>query len=205
MNKTDFIKIINEEIKDFDFLSNDQDEKEREVTDFLRNEDFQKQFICDSLLKKDTVKIEIYDSSITGNWENDPGDVSKLSLEYFLRIEYKYDQTKEPIKFGLDFHGDNISIGKDGWYDAGSWGGTMADAIEPSGDAWFDSFEWGDILVSLATEDGDDIEFTVFDKAPPKIQTLFVRHFCESYIENYTNLEIRTPEMRDKIQNTPYC
>jgi len=81
----------------------------------------------------------------------------------------------------------------------------MPDSIEPSGESWFDGFDWGDISVNLSSDNDEEIEFVAFDKAPPKIQTLFIRHFCEAYIENYTNLEIRTPEMRDKIQNTPYC
>jgi hypothetical protein len=43
-------RIINEEISEFDFLGNEQYLKEQEVVDLLKNEDFQKQFICDSLL-----------------------------------------------------------------------------------------------------------------------------------------------------------
>ena len=50
MKKRDFIRIINEEISEFDFLGNEQYLKEQEIVDLLKNEDFQKQFICDSLL-----------------------------------------------------------------------------------------------------------------------------------------------------------
>ena len=56
--KNDFVEIINEEIKNFDFLGNDEFLKEQEVTDLLINEDLQKQFICDSLLgRKDKVRV----------------------------------------------------------------------------------------------------------------------------------------------------
>jgi len=205
VNKKEFIKIINEEIQEFDFLGNDEHSKEMETINLLKNEDFQKQFICDALLSKSNVKTKIYDSRIGGDWEGDYENASSLSLEYYLVVEYKYDQQKQPISFNLNFNGDDISISEGGWYDQGNWGGTMGDAIEPSGDAWFDGFEWGDIDVTLNTEDGDEIEFLAFKHAPPKIQTLFTRHFCETYIESATRLEIRTPEMRDKIQNIPYC
>ena len=44
MFKKDFIRIINEEISEFDFLNNQQYQKDREYVDLLNNEDLQKQF-----------------------------------------------------------------------------------------------------------------------------------------------------------------
>jgi len=207
MNKRDFVKIINEEISNFDFLGNDEFLKEQDVTDLLQNEDLQKQFICDSLLnRKDKVKIaKIVDSYITGNWDEfDKEDADRVSLEYSLDMEYLYDVEKEPLKFNISFNADKIDISVGGWYDAGRWGGTMADAIEPSGESWFDGFDWSDIEVVLYTMDGDDVQFTAFENAPPKIQTLFIREYTQNFIENET-LELRTQEVKDKVQNTPYC
>ena len=206
MRKQDFIKVINEELSNFDFLGNDEFLKEQGNTDLLLDEDLQKQFICDSLLnKKSKIKIvEITDSRISGNWEDDPENANNLTIEYFLKLEYKYDLEQEPIRFDLNFYSDEVRIGKSGWYDKGSWGGTMADAIEPSGDAWFDGFEWLDIDVTLNTPDGDEIKFVAFEKAPPRIKTLFIREYTQEFITNQT-MEIRTGEMKDKIQNVPYC
>ena len=206
MRKQDFIKIINEELSNFDFLGNDEFLKEQGNTDLLLDEDLQKQFICDSLLnKKSKIKIvEITDSRISGNWEDDPENANNLTIEYFLKLEYKYDLEQEPIRFDLNFYSDEVRIGKSGWYDKGSWGGTMADAIEPSGDAWFDGFEWLDIDVTLNTPDVDEIKFVAFEKAPPRIKTLFIREYTQEFITNQT-MEIRTGEMKDKIQNVPYC
>ena len=206
MKKKDLIKIINEEFSNFDFLGNDQYLKEEESYNLLQNEDFQKQFICDSLINKKNLKIGVSDARIGGNWEEDNfDDANQLSIEYFLKIEYKYDQAKEPIKFDLNFYADKVDISKSGWYDPGRWAGTMPDSIEPSGEAWLDRFDWRDITVDLYTPDGDEIKFIAFEKAPPKIQTLFIREFCQDFITNHTGLDIRTPEMRDKIQNVPYC
>jgi len=207
MNKRDFLNIINEELKNFDFLGNDEFLKEQEVIDLLQNEDLQKQFICDALLgKKDKVKIaKISDSYISGNWDEfNKEDADRITLVYYLTIEYRYDLEKEPIQFELNFDADRIDIRVGGWYDPGRWGGTMADAIEPSGESWYDVFDWGDIQVSLYTMDGDDVTFTAFENAPPKIQTLFIREFTQNFIENET-LELRTDELKDNIQNTPYC
>ena len=202
MKKNDFIKIINEEISNFDFLSNDEFLEEQEITDLLQNIDLQKQFICDSLLDKtNKVKIkEITDSSIIGNWnETSIENANGISLRYYIDIEYKYDINKEPIIFTLNFDADKIDIGVDGWYNPGN----NID-IGPEGETWYDVFDWDDIVVSMYTINGDDIEFIAFEKAPPKIQILFMRHYLEGFIETET-LEIRTNDMKDNVLNTTYC
>ena len=197
MNKKDFVKIIKEELQNFDFLGNDEFLKEQEVIDLLQNEDLQKQFICDALLQRnDKVKIaKISDSYITGNWDEfNKEDADRVSLEYSLDMEYIYDIEKEPLKFNLHFVADKIDISVGGWYDPGRYGGTTDTDYEAEGESWFDGFDWGDIDVVLYTMDGDDVPFTAFDNAPPKIQTLFIREFTQNFIEN-----------EDNIQNTPYC
>ena len=207
MNKKDFVKIIKEELQNFDFLGNDEFLKEQEVIDLLQNEDLQKQFICDALLQRnDKVKIaKISDSYITGNWDEfNKEDADRVSLEYSLDMEYIYDIEKEPLKFNLHFVADKIDISVGGWYDPGRYGGTTDTDYEAEGESWFDGFDWGDIDVVLYTMDGDDVPFTAFDNAPPKIQTLFIREFTQNFIENET-LELRTDELKDDIQNTPYC
>lgn len=199
---SELVKIINEEISNFDFLGNDELLKEQETTDLLINEDLQKQFICDSLLNRnDKVKIvKIVESYITGNWdESTTEEANRLSLSYSLDMKYIYDAVKEPLDFNLTFTTDKIDISVDGWQDSGDGYTTP-----PEGDSWYDGFDWNDIDVNIYTMDGDTINFIAFEKAPPKIQTLFIREFTQNFIENET-LEFRTPEMRDNIRNTPYC
>jgi len=201
MENKKIIKIINEEITNFDFLSNDERLKGQEDTDLLKNEDMQKQFICDSLLnKKDKIKIvEVTDARIGGNWKEDVDDANKLTIEYYLKIQYTYDPQKKPIIFYLNFDSDDISFSKNVSYDKGS------NDVAPYGESWFNSLNWNDINVILSTEDGDEIEFIAFKKAPQKIQMLFIREYTADFIENETNMDIRTREMNDKIQNIPYC
>lgn len=201
MLNPDFIKIINEEIKKFDFLGNDEYLKEQESNELLLDADLQKQLICDTLLNKNNVKIiEIQDSNIGGDLENG----NSISLDYEILMSYQYDSMKDPLRFKLSFNGDSIAVSIDDDTDTGSWNGTMADSTSPSGSAWFDGFNWSDIDVNLWTPDGQEIRFTAFEKAPPRIQTLFVRHFTQDFIENKT-LKLRTPEMKDKVQDIQYC
>jgi len=207
MDNKDFIKIIKEEISNFDFLGNDEFLKEQEVNDLLQNEDLQKQFICDSLLNQNgKVKIaEIEDSYITGDWEElNNEDSGSITLEYSLNLNYIYDSSKEPLKFNLSFHADKIGISVGGWSDPGYWAGTMPDSVEPSGESWYDGFDWNDIDVNLRTMEGDDVKFKAFESAPPKIQVLFIRQFTQNFVEHET-LKIKTPEMKDKVQDIPYC
>jgi hypothetical protein len=191
------LKIVKEEVSKFDFLSNDRFLKEQEANELLLNEDLQKQFICDSLLNKNNVKVlKKTESYVSGNWEI--GDNNNISLEYAIDIAYLYDSTKEPVKFNILFKGDNIYANVDGKEDVGNYHN------EPQTDKWFDSFEWNDIFVSMWNMEGDEIKFIAFDNAPSRIQTLLIRHFIQNYIES-ESLPIRTSEMKDNIRNISYC
>jgi len=207
MKNKNIIKVINEVISEFDFLGNEEYNKEQETIELLNNEDLQKQFICDSLLNINSkIKIiEILDSQIGGNWdEYNFDDADRLTIEYHLKVKYLYDSQKNPIEFGLDFDSDNIGISVDGKRNYGRLGGTPDTDIEPTEDTWFNAFQWNDINVSLYTENGDEIDFIAFKKAPQKIRALFIRAFTENFIVGET-LKINTTEMRDSVANTPYC
>ena len=201
MDRKQFMKIINEEVSGFDFLGNDELLKEQELIDLLRNEDLQKQFICDSLLNKNTkIKIlEITDSRVSGNWEGDEFDeAKKFSIEYFLKVAYMYDPEKEPLIFSLNFDSDDVRVSVAGWSDNGNYD------TQPSGDSWFDGFVWNDIDVTLFTVDGDEIKFLAFERAPERIRTLFIREYTQNFIINQS-LDIKTKDMNDKVQNISYC
>jgi hypothetical protein len=196
MDKKYFIRIINEEIKNFDFLGNEQSAKEQEDIDLLKNEDLQKQFISDTLLnRKEKIKtLNISDSTMTGNW-NEPNrdDADKLSLEYNITVEYRYDSTKEPLTFDLSFEGHDIGINVFGTNDTGDY------HTPPSNDSWISSINWYDINVKLSTTDGDEVDFLAFNKAPEKIQSLFVREFLEDLISERTDMDISKQPNGDTI------
>jgi hypothetical protein len=198
MTSKRIIKVINEEVSKFgfDFLHNEEVSREEENYDLLRNEDFQKQFICDSLLNPNKVVKHVSEARVGGNWQNGD-DADKLTLEYFLEVEYKYDPIKEPAKFGIDFFSENIQMGIATQSDYGSYD------VEPSFEAGYTHLNWDDIEVSMHTTNGDDIEFVAFDKAPPKIQTLFVREYVETFIATET---ADTSDLKkDNIKSVPYC
>lgn len=195
MSSKYIIKIINEEINDFDYLGNDAQVEEDELLNLLKNEDFQKQFICDILLRKRNIKQKVTDARIGGDYEDD--EPSYLTLEYHIDFEHQYDIHKEPIKFTIDFSSDNISVGVYSHTDKGNY-------YTPSyTESYYTYIDWSDISVDMFTPDGSEIDFVAFKKAPPKIQELFIRENVEGFIGNQT---YNTGELnKEKIQNIPYC
>lgn len=199
MSMKNLIKIISETIEEFDFLSNESALKEQEIIDLLKNEDLQKRFICDSLLERKN-KIKILRSetaSLGGNWENEPENANLLTIEYELNLQYSYDSNKEPIVFGLYFYGDAVNISVADRVDKGDY------MTPPEGESWFNNIDWLDIKVQLLTDDGEDIRFIAFEKAPNNIKKIFIREYVENFISSYTNMSIHNKI--DKSQVTQFC
>ena len=198
MENKALVKIINEEISDFDFLGNEKYLKEEEDINLLKNEDFQKQFICDLLLKrKERVKtLDVVESNFSGNWEKN----GYLTISYIIELAYAYDTMKEPAKLGLHLHGERISFSLDGIQSPG-------DRLTPSRDEeWFDEINWDDIQTDMfAVDGGDEIEFQAFNKAPKRIQHLFLRDLLGYFISEWAGRGMGTPADHDKIEKTGYC
>lgn len=200
MDKKNFIRIISEEIKNFDFLNNDESLKEQESIDLIMNEDLQKQFICDSLLNRNArIKIiRVDDARIGGNWEeNNFENADKLSIEYNLTIAYSYDTSKEPIEFGLSFNGENVGIEVSGTKDNGDY------MTPPNNDSWFKSINWYQINVTLFTNEGEEISFIAYERAPENIQNLFIKEFLENFISTQTSMDIL--DKSNKAAVTQFC
>ena len=199
MKNKSIIKIINEEISDFDFLSNDKYTKDQESINLIRNEDFQKQFICDSLLKrKEKIKtLDVVESHFDGNWEKN----GYLGIDYIVELAYTYDVTKQPAKFGLQFVGERIGFSTQEEESPGNYHtpGTY--------NAWFDEIKWQDIDVKMTMigERDDEIEFLAFEHAPQRIQDLFVRDFIGSLIREWTSMGMGTPADYDNASKLGYC
>jgi hypothetical protein len=205
MKNKSLIKIINEEISDFDFLGNDKYNKDQEEFNLLKNEDFQKQFICDLLLKrKERVKtLQVAQSEFGSNWERN----GYLTVDYIIELAYTYDATKEPAKFAIQLKGDRIQYNVKSDYNPGKWMGTMPDSTAPSGGDWFDEIDWNaiDVSMSMIGDRDDDIEFLAFEHAPERIQNLFIRELVGDFIGEWTGTGMRTPTDYDKAEKVGYC
>ena len=177
MNKL-LVRLINEEISDFDFLNNDAYIEEKKYIDLLKNEDFQKQFICDSILNRQKIKKNVIDAQIS---DDDP---NSLSLEYYLDITYKYDTLKPEIKFTIDFSGNKVN--------------TEAD------DDNYTYINWSEFEVNMWTKDGDEVIFKALKNAPTAIADIFKREYIEELIDESANPST-TYLKKQNFRNIPYC
>jgi hypothetical protein len=182
MKKSNLINIIKEEISGFDYLNNNAYNKEQKNIDIVKDEDFQKQFICDSILGKKNILKKVSYARIGGDWK-EKDDATSLSIDYSLDIEYKYDSNEEPAEFTLKFNSKHIDI-------------------EVNEKEKYDKINWNDIEVSLDSQNEDKINFIAFKKAPNKIQNLFIREYLENFIQNET---FNTNIKKDNIQSIQYC
>ena len=199
MKNKSLIRIINEEISGFDFLGNEKYVKEEEDINLLKNEDFQKQFICDLLLKrKEKVKtIQVVQSDFGGNWERN----GYLTIDYIVEFAYTYDANKQPAKFGIQLKGDHITYSEDGRQSPG-------DQWTPGVDeTWFDQIAWDyiDVGMFMIDERDDDIEFLAFEHAPKRIQHLFIREIIGDFIGEWAGRGMGTPADYDKAEKVGYC
>lgn len=198
MNNKDILRIIKEEVSDFDFLGNEERSKYVEEISTLKDEEFQKQFICDSLVNRNNnIKQTVGDSSIEGDWAGS-SDNDKLNLDYSVNIEYRYDRTKEPIKFILSFFGDNVDYSVEDTYEPGTY------QDEPQSDSWFEYIDWSDIEVQLETHGGDDIKFTALYNAPEKIQNIFIKEYILEFIQQATHMDVMNIE-KNQGEVQSYC
>lgn len=184
MRKKDFIRIINEEITKFDFLSNDKHLKEQEDIELLENERFQKQFIIDSITKmRDKIKVDSSDSHIRIDpdlgVENQHDD---MKIESNIEITYQYAPNKQPMNFFLSFSGDRINYSTDYEYDRGDY------HTPPYSQTWYTSISWNEVMVDLYSSEGDLIDFEALDKAPTTIYELFVRSYLQDLITKETDI-----------------
>lgn len=171
MKKKDFIRIINEEVGEFDFLNNEKYIKEKEIIDLLQNFEFQKQFIFDSITKMRYV-IEFNEFSAfvynQSDLEYENEEQNTLNLEITCDVKYKYDSMEEPINFSLIFLGNKVRYQQENSENL---------------------ITWDEIDVDLYSIEGDKIDFTAFDKAPDNIKKLFIKSYIEDIIKNEFKVE----------------
>lgn len=207
MKRKNIIKLINEEISEFDFLGINERLQDEDYMKLLLNEDFQKQFICDSLLsindyrkieRNKKIKTNVVDSTINWDWE----DTSYLSLQYSVDIEYVYDIAEKPVKFSIGFDSEKISTTRAGYDKPARLGGTPDTDTEGESKRYFNDINWNDINVTMWTPDGDEIDFLAFKHAPHNIQELFIREYTEDFIENKT---MPIADGNKNVSKSPYC
>lgn len=190
--KKNIIDIIKEEVNDFDFLGNRKVLEDNDIINLLKNRDFQKQFICDTLLNNDKIKtVDTISSNISGNWE-DGNDGGKMNIEFYQKLSYLYDKTKNPIEFNLDIDGTDISFHTT----------TINDDTTNYSESKFTDIDWDSFNVTISTLDGDNIKFEELDSAPSNIRNLFIKENIKYLLFNETSISFDGLDIRN---SNNYC
>jgi hypothetical protein len=176
MISKDIIRTINEEISNFDYLNNDKQVSEDEKAQLLASEDFQKQFVIDSISNRNKIKENVIDSNIK---EKNDNDSCNFDLEYISDINYTFDPTKEPVSFQIYMNGVNVKCLMDNQSNRSS-DYDMPDETS----SLISHVEWSDIAVSLYTDGGEEVPFTTFEKASPKIKGIFIKQYLYDMVAN---------------------
>ena len=183
MRKKDIYRIINEEIAKFDFLNNEALMKETENIDLLKERNFQRSLIVDSITNM-REKIKLVNPSEAYISEPDIDErTDRIDFQCSFELSYLYNNN--PVLVTLDFLNDNLGISINGYSDPGD--GYLQ---PPDGEIWIDGVDWNSIKVHLYTPDADEIPFTELENASVKTRELFIRAYCEDIIENETNMAV---------------
>jgi hypothetical protein len=173
MVNKEFIRIINEEISNFDYLNNTKLSEQQDVLTTLQTPEFQKMFILDSISHREKIKEDVIDSRIIDDVSNDTGH---FNVEYISNIEYQYENA--PIKFQIYFDGHKVRCDLSTTITKGSY--DVPDDIE----SFLTSVDWTSINVYLYSANGDEIPFTELEKAPFKIKEMFIKDYLEDIVRN---------------------
>jgi hypothetical protein len=152
MAKKQIIRLINEEISNFDFLGLDEIKQEDSIESVLKSRDFQVRFVNDVLrnfndgtIFKD--KEEIEQSSNVEDLQ--PDGYEKLNVTYIIDFKYNYQGKDMPLSIIIE--GNNV------WYDLqvtndpGDW------YTPPSGEASLD-IDWNDFGVKIMYDGEIEVE-----------------------------------------------
>lgn len=181
MERKKLIILINETISEFDFLSNDEDQKYLDYVKKIEDPVFQKQFIYDVINYKFPEKLKTSEELVHFE-DNLDVDIKGMSIDLNVSVEYEYKD--DVLKFDLTFTGDNVE------YDYDEDVSPRIRDYEGHHTGWFTHINWDDINVTLFSDDGQEIKFTVFENVSDHVQNIFIRMFVQHVIQN-ESLEVK--------------
>jgi len=152
MNHKDIIRIINEELQEFDFLGTNEAEQEQDYATFLNDRTFQTRLIHD-IINNYGDKTRFKDEEVTyqRTTEDDILQNERLDVEYGVDLTYMYDG--KDIRLSFNLNGDNIS------HDLDHYDRPATYETPPEGDIWYNSIDWDDIDLDIFDDDGNEINF----------------------------------------------
>lgn len=146
------IKLIKEEVNNFDYLNNDKRVKEKEDVSIICKDEFQKKFILDTI--EGNVQAYVDNKDLNSMFRK-YGDITDNFIDLDITINFKYEDNN----FDIEFTGNRVDI--------------LDGQLNSKED--INNIKWHQISVILKANNGDTLNFQMYNKAPDKIKELFIK------------------------------
>ena len=105
------LELIKEEVSGFDYLNNDKTNKEKESTEILNDNDFQLNFINDSINNSPEIARYVTNDDLNTFFRK-YGEIKDEYIDAEITIGYKYGYSSdnEPADFKIEFIADKVNI-----------------------------------------------------------------------------------------------
>lgn len=156
----DILKIIKEEISNYDFLGLDEIAKEDEYKTIINSKQFQTQFVNDVIndINNDS-KFKKINTLYKSMSIDNAGFINEEPLHFDFEIEMIYTYNNTDINLNLMFDGDNIEY--DFRIDK-----SIGDHDTPTyNDFVFEDINWNDVKFNMFTNDGYEIEMKWLERS----------------------------------------
>jgi len=114
MNHKEIIKIINEEISEYNFLNHEAIQEEDNFNAVLNSKDFQVKLVNDIINHSQTIKDWKMDYSSTK--EAEAYDNTEDLVDFEFQYSFIYNYNKHDLKLSLDIIGDKVAYDTQGSY-----------------------------------------------------------------------------------------
>ena len=167
------IKLITEEIEEFDFLDTEKEQQNSKFNNILNSKSFTNRFINDVAFNfEDKIKFDKSNelSAVVNDEEIINGNES-LDIDYDVDIKYLMNGKYLPLAIGIEGQGVPYELGSS--YEQG-------DHMHPSySNVWFENINWDEIKVKLYDKDGTLINEELLEGVDLNTKERFIRNFIE--------------------------
>jgi len=178
MENKQLIRIINEEISNFDYLSQEQIQEEDNMQGVLKSRDFQTKLVYDLINNWNNPNI-IKNKQVIEQTSNvdqlEPDSVQRLNVSFIADFNYDYSGNEMPLTI--------IVEGQDMWQDlqVNRDGGDYM--TPPSADATL-NYDWTEIGVKVMYDGEYEVELDwLYEEKNKKLYEKFVQHFVGNLLE----------------------
>lgn len=158
MGKKNIIRVINEEISQFDYLNIDDLENSDNRIDILKSKDFQSKLVYD-VIKQNKVTIRDWDEQYSQVDPIEDNGMNEDTIKYLYKFyKFKYHYNEHIFNLNLEIIGENLPVTTTGSY-------SPATQLQPEEHPEAENVDYSDIQITFSDDDEiDEINTEWLDK-----------------------------------------